>query len=397
MGKTIYITEEIFKNINANYKLPKFIMKKLDQNAFLGDNGALPIGDDKPYVYKLLKKRFVDVTNALIGKYESMDVDYLSAKLSESFKECRELEKPIRSNLEKVCFNTVVKMFNVPKDTLNVKCELVEKIQPRYGGVRIEPESNDIIQYEYEDTKDIDALSLECLKRRMINALIQGSSNVYGNNTSEYLVEIYKLNPRLITLYDEINLINDYLLFTKEDKITDNNIQQGSYVEVIIGTNNKKTSIVSQGLILPFLIKDTIRGFMELFASHGLPKDNKKAMYIIRQSDFLLAEPWDLRVGVELWKDIYDYDETNILPYFFKNLSSLDVDSFNDGVSNILAHTKKGKKVFEYLLKKSVKEYEDNQFAERIKIKNDDSALINDSYFNDEELSDMLLSDEVYF
>ena len=78
----------------------------------------------------------------------------------------------------------------------------------------------------------------------------------------------------------------------------------------------------------------------ELFSSHGLPDDNDKAMYIIRKSDFILAEPWDLRIGIGLMNvlyknitDKYDSDilkHTNRIPFLFTKLCELKIDDFND-------------------------------------------------------------------
>ena len=76
----------------------------------------------------------------------------------------------------------------------------------------------------------------------LINSLIQGIShncNKYGDLNSE----LSELNKELPRLYHEISVINDYLLFMKEEKITDKNPSQGSCVEVMLGSGGNKTEI----------------------------------------------------------------------------------------------------------------------------------------------------------
>ena len=75
------------------------------------------------------------------------------------------------------------------------------------------------------------------------------------------------------------------------------------------------------------MLHDAIKGFFELFSVYGLPTDPEKAKHIVSKADFLLAEPWDMRFGVQLWKMIFDKmelaDNTNIIPCFGKKVNSI--------------------------------------------------------------------------
>lgn len=380
-------------------KLPKFLIKALKVNCFQGNNDALPGDDEYPYVYHLLSDRFEEVTDELKKTYNTLDINdlnYLKEHLSKLFKQAKELEKPIRSNLEKICVETLIELFEIPNETVTLHCKLVDKVNPNHA-INLKPQSNSLIKYEYEDTDDMDNLQKEVLKRRILDALIQGGSYMLSKCHHLFLSKIYEMDKRLPNLYDEIIAINDYLLFVENNTLTDENTFQASYVEVIIGNSNQSVVIDAQGLIFPFLLNESIRGLMELFASHGLPKDRKKANYVLKQADFLIAEPWDLRIGVNLYKELINGDmvKANITPYFMKNLAELEVNDFNYSVKNILAHTKIGKTIFNDLLDISKDDKKTDEFKIKIYDKHSNDAIITDGYYANNDLDELLLDDEI--
>lgn len=404
MKKKIILTENNLVNIKKllneeidSNKLPSFIFKRLkNHNTSLGDNLAFPPEDEYSFDYKILKSRFIEVKEKvkLIEDVESLEESYLLTYLGKLIKECREIERPIRESLVKICENSVIKLLNVPEETVNLTCQLVDKIAPN-NPILITPESSDDRSFDFEDLNEMDEIGKIILKRRLINSLIQGASYEYSQNYELYLSDLFKLNKKLPDLYDKIITINDYLLFIKEEEINDEKLMQGAYVEVILGRGGEKSEINSQGLLFPYLLAETIRGFFELFASHGLPEDNQKAMYIIKQSDFLLAEPWDLRMGVELWRLIsYDIHDTSILPYFFTTICELPVNDFNDNLKEVFAKTKKGKGFINELINDIEHSIKFNNFTNAIKLKNMDHTLMSDGYFSGEELNDYVIEEE---
>ena len=45
------------------------------------------------------------------------------------------------------------------------------------------------------------------------------------------------------------------------------------FVEVMLGNRDERVKINSQAEIFPILLCETLKGFFELFVSHGLPKN----------------------------------------------------------------------------------------------------------------------------
>lgn len=382
-------------------KLPKFLFKYVVKHqTSLGNNLAFPPEQDYPFDYKILKKRMKevdDIAKEMFG--ENLNPIEAQNLLANYLTECQKIEEPIKEQLIKICENVIHKIFTIPRETIELSCELVNSITPKKS-MRILPEEYDDNDWAFEDLNEISNVNKVILKRRFINALVQGASYRYAQITDFYIEEFGQLNPTLPQIYQKIIALNDYLLFNKKEKISDKKPKQGGIVEVELGRIGEKTVINAQGTNFIFLLIETIRGFFELFASHGLPEDNKKALFIIKQADFLLAEPWDLRMGVPLWDIITNgVDDTKFMPYYFSILCELPVDEFNENMQEILAKTKRGSEYVSELINDAEKEFEMNNIHQFIQDKNDNETLINDSYFSADELDnedDEIIEEECF-
>ena len=394
--KKIYINEEFMSNVVKGRLLPQFLFKLVKTHTTsLGDNEAFPTSDEYPFDYILLKERYNEVCDAIddIG-LESLDEDYLMSELSSLVTKCKELETPVRDALEKVCENALNKLFAIPEESINMTFKLVDRIKFK-SPIRMRPESSDSIKYNFKDIADIDLSNKAIGKRRFIDALIQGASYIYANVEGLYIDDIDRINSELPRLYRKIRIINDFLLFTKKEEMSDDKPMQGSYVETHLGIDDAKTTIKAQGIIFPLLFHEAIKGLFELFSAHGLPQDREKAQYIIRKADFVLAEPWDLRLGVGLWHMIFGgVEDTNMIPYMFTSFVKIPTDEFNLSVKEILSNTEKGNEIINALMTDAEYDNGYQQFTNRINARNVDKSLIQDSYFTGAETSGFEIDSE---
>lgn len=394
--KKIYINEEFMSNVVKGRLLPQFLFKLVKTHTTsLGDNEAFPTSDECPFDYALLKERYNEVCDAIddIG-LESLDEDYLMSELSSLVTKCKELETPVRDALEKVCENALNKLFAIPEESINMTFKLVDRIKFK-SPIRMRPESSDSLKYNFKDIADIDLSNKAIGKRRFIDALIQGASYIYANVEGLYIDDIDRINPELPRLYRKIRIINDFLLFTKKEEMSDDKPMQGSYVETHLGIDDAKTTIKAQGIIFPLLFHEAIKGLFELFSAHGLPQDREKAQYIIRKADFVLAEPWDLRLGVGLWRMIFGgVEDTNMIPYMFTSFVKIPTDEFNLSVKEILSNTEKGNEIINALMTDAEYDNGYQQFTNRINARNVDKSLIQDSYFTGAETSGFEIDSE---
>lgn len=368
--------------------LPKFIVKALkDNKTSLGAHPAFPPDDDKTFIEKVVLKRFDEITNDLNQlDDEDKTEDFLSKKLSELLLQCKKLEEPIKETLEKICFNFVTEFFGVPNDIVIFSCELVDKVKP-IEPLRLLPEDTD--EMEFDGIEELEGLNDDVYKRRLIDSLIQGASVYYSDIYDKFVGEIFKLNSKLPALYHDIITINNYLIFVKKEKMDDKRMMQGGCVDVILGNESTKSEIKSQALILPILLAESIKGFMELFASHGLPDSKEKALFVLKKADFLLAEPWDTRLGVVLWKlfieSLGNIDST-LIPSIFSYISSLNTKEFNRLFKEIFAKTKKSKIEMAQIRNKVIKEKEKNDFETGLMKKRTDSSMIADEFMTIDDL-----------
>ena len=390
-------------------KLPPFIYKAItNKNTSIGDNEALPPFGDFGIEYAIARKGLEDADerinkNIEIGSLESKDIDYLTNVLSEKIERCKKIEATIKPQLEKLCENIVNSTFSIPNDTIILKCELVGKIKPK-NDIRILPEGDeDGNVYDFEDVDEVELTNKVILKRRFINSLIQGLSYWLSTDLDDWYDTVAEMNDELWSLWYYIKTISDYLLYVKKDEINEKHPNLLSYVEVRLGKHGKKTEIHSQGIIFPYLLRDTFRGLLELFSAHSLPRNNEKAMYIIKKADFLVAEPWDLRLGngfVEMLQNSLTkkYDtkllfSTNRIPFFFSRLCQLKTDEFNSVMKNFLIGTKKGHIIAKEMDAEITHNIDYQKFKDRIQQKNIKTSVINDGDFSKEELDGYVLQE----
>lgn len=392
------VIKENINDIMAN-KLPEYVYKSVKKhNTSLDDCPAFPPSHDYDFDYKVLKKRYAEIIDEM--NFYELPLDEVEAEnlLSKLMREAIKKETPIRPQLNKLTENVVNKLFAVPAETINLTCELKDKIEAAKS-LRILPEDDgdDNDSYVFADVSEISQVDDIVKQRRFVDSLIQGYAMIasrYEDLYSEYF-ETHGFGE-LLSLYNKINALNDYLVFVKKEKINKKNPSLISYVGVHLGHGNNKTIIRSQGLIFPYLLRETIRGFMELFSSHGLPEDNQKAQMIIKRADFTMAEPWDIRFGKTLWEMMFGKDKIkpNMIPYFFADFCSLDTSEFFGLSQELLAKTKKGKSY----IKKTISDISNNidyqAFLKNVQQKNVDSSMITDGYMTADDLDNYQISEE---
>lgn len=397
--KKIYINETSLGNIKEYGLLPNFLFKMVKgHKTSLGDSEAFPKVGEYPFDYSIIKKRFEDVSFHIKSTLNKFDEDSLMSELSSLVSECKGLEEPIKDSLERLAENSINRLFAIPEGTINFTFKLVGTVSFK-NSPRITPESDENIKFSFKDIADINHSNKAVEKRRFINALIQGGARrmletALSSDEVAY-ADLGKLNPHLITLYKKILYINDYLLFTKPEKLDDKKPMQGSYVEAHLGSDGNRSTIDAQGIIFPLLLQEAIKGIFELFSSHGLPSDRNKAMYVIKKADYILAEPWDMRFGPTLWDMIFGgIEDSNLVPYAFTNLIKLPTDEFNSSVREILADTETGKEIIGDIVNSAKNDSDYQEFTNRIKARNMEKSVIADSYFTAAELDGLDMDSE---
>lgn len=356
----------------------------------LGNNPAIPKINNVPYLVNISNVYFNEITTKLeeLGGIPNVKSDNLEGALAELINKCKKLETPYRSQLETLCFNIIIDLFDIPEDSVDVDLKLVDKIDISGRNIPVDPIYGD--DFEANDVDEAINITNEVHKRKLLNTLSFGAAMDISSKMKLYYDEITNINPELCKMYKQIMLINNYLLFTKDftNLITEEDNKQMGFVEVILGNPDERVKLNSQAELFPILLCETLKGFFELFVSHGLPKDMEIAELIVNQTDFIKANPWDMMFGVPLWRifvnsiDNVEYDE---LPYLFKRISTLKVDKFNYLMKEVFAKTRKGKKLMSFISQKSKDDMEYDAFVDKMKTKNN-KGIITDDFIHPDEL-----------
>lgn len=368
-------------------ELPKHIIKSLRTNrTSLGEHPAFPPEEEEKFIVNLVSDTF----NEIVENTDIEDVTVLENELSTIIGQCRKIEKDNIQALEELSYKIITEMFDIPSDTLKMEGKIVNKIDT--STERLVPEKTE--GFSFDDIEDMNYLSGEIYKRRMLNALVAGASMYYMNYIGNYIKEIFEINPDLPSLYKKMIDYNNLLLYISKDTLNTKETTDGGKVDVTISSKDEYPIIKAEGLLFPILFEETVKGILELAISHGLPNNVEKAKYVIGKADFKIAEVWDMRLGYALWKLIQDeisecgYDILEIgINFFLMELSQMDTEEFNSTLKEIFARTKKGKRNIDEIVQRITYNKDKDEFDDYIKTKNDSTIQINDDeYFTPEEL-----------
>ena len=383
--KNVFLTEKQIQYIHNENRKEYGIPSKIF-NALENKESNIPL-DDKEFSKKILTKRFDEIKKDFTDDISQIPLEKVSNHFNKLMRLCQEKEKNIRPQLEKLCYNTLVQLFNIPEDEIIFKCELVDFID---NGLEfhISPDTNE--DYEYNSLDEIDGEGIEVQKRRLIDSLVYGvSMSLFEKAKKIYINELFDIDEELPHLYSKLIKINEYLLFNVDDEVKDDNHHQGGFVKVVLGNEEKMSNIDVKALTFPILLIESIKGIMELISSNGLPDDFNVAKNVLNKADILKEEPWDMRFGVGLWnmvtlnRDI----EPKIIPDFFGKLIDIDAKDFISLFMELANNTKIGKQAIGELLDDCEYNSKYNDFEKDILVKQSEKDLISDGYFTEEELN----------
>lgn len=390
--KTMYITEGMAKLLKESIladAFPSGIMQAIENGkTVFGNNPAFALGNS--FFKKAATSQFELSKDRLkkMGHVSTVDAKTMDEAFSKIITECQKIENDNKAALEKIAANYVIDLFSIPDDTVKIEAKLVGKIEGFDDISPVEAFDGDV-NFELADVNDLNTIDGEVYKRQFLNAINMGAGMMMSENVRGYLDDLYDIDSRLPQMYKEAMALNDYMIFKSEDLgITDENRRQIGFVNVKYGSSNELVTISAQGVIFPILLCELIRGFMELFSSHGLPKDVNRAKYVVSKADFLKAEPWQMRIGPYMWNAFTEYFEdtdTSDMPYIYQVLSKLKPELFFDVMSEMFAKTRKGRKYANKILEKASQNKDRMSFSDKMTTRQAKKNIITDGYMSPEE------------
>ena len=390
--KTMYISESMAKQLRESVlrdALSADIMNGIAKCPY-GNNTMFMGGSGERFMERALMTQYEDAKKALknIGSIDSVKAKDIQGAFQELLVKCQKIESLNKNALEKLASNYVIDLFSIPDETVKIGAKLVSKIE---GGDKIspvEPFDGDV-DFSVKDIADLNGIDGEVAKRYFLNALNMGAGMRMSENIRGYIEDLYDIDSRLPQMYKELIALNNYMIFSSSDLgITDKDRKQIGIVNVNYGPQDELVTISAQGVIFPVLLSELIRGFMELFSSHGLPKERERMNYILKKTDYLKAEPWQMRIGPYMWNIFTGYFEdtdTSDMPYIYQVLSKLKPEVFFKVFSEMMAKTERGRLYAEKILNKANNNKEQMSFMNKMSKRKDDKNIITDSYMSPEE------------
>lgn len=372
----------MYRDKENDVALPDFIIRAIRSNSTsLGNNPAIPDIYDVPFLEEKMRRAY----GVLFPLFRCMGgCPHLREALAEAIDECREIEAPYRSRLERICVNRVIEIFNVPEDCVDIEVSLSS---PERGGKESAVDIGVPDGYGWEDTAIHAGGSLiagHIMKRRFLEAIVAGGSMSLSMSLICNDDAINDVDERLIPLYKKIVLLNYFLMLNSEPP---ENSECG-FSTVFIGDPERNVRITACGEIFPVLLYEAVHGFMELFISHGLPESREAAAAVLRNEMPRMSEAWNMRLGPVLWH-IFESSlndmEVHDLPYLLEGVSSLSDDFFNFAMKEVMAGTKRGRNIMSRLCSKARKSAEYNKFVDRMDARRDDIGVITDGFMKEEE------------
>lgn len=380
--RNIFITKK-------QYELLKEEINKKDLPLDVASLGGENICD---FISNKLKKKLLSVRyNKILNILQKLNLNKNNS-VSKLEKLIVKKEEGIKEQLEHLCAKSISELFNIPSDLISFSCNLINELNNSNTKFLVSPIEDDD-DFEYNDISQVDSLTEEIQKRITLNALIIGGANILTKNVlSEIKSELDNLNPDLYNLYNQLLWLNEINLFNKEVKPTDENPQLGGNVVITLGNENTKTKIESKALVFPILIFESIKGFLDLFISHGLPKNENEVKFVLQRSDCLEYEQFSLLFGSIMWNLVMnstgnDKIDSQEIPFLLEKISRINSFDLCELFSEILYKTKKGKEEMKDIINSIHNEIEYNDFEDRLSIKRE-KTLVMDDYFSSDELLD---------
>ena len=341
----------------------------------IGKHPAIPEGDEDSFTQKIMGERFNEVCKRYKRAFdvESINNKSVMVEMMPMVYETIALESKHKKALEELAVKMIREEYGMSEDVVEIVAELTTNIS--LEGANKNPKPMPVEGMEFDSHDDMVNANSEVYKRRFLNAMCQGAAKKCNHMFHMVDEELTDMDPRLPNKYNKMMSAADYMYYIIpkiDDGVT------GGVVRVTFPTSeNLKATIHAQAMVFPLLIHEIVKGVMELLNGHGLPKNANLANYVINKADFLAAEPWDMRIGPAIWSrftNMIPAEDFDLKHHIYSELAALPANDFHSQMKEIMAGTKKGKKIVEDILhdvKRALQEEEFNKAINELNMGDD--------------------------
>lgn len=259
----------------------------------------------------------------------------------------------------------------------------------------MEPEE---VELDKEVLNDLEGLTLERAKRRLINAMMAGASSkghYMYNYATEKLIEITG-ERNIAGMYGAIMSSADAMLWQMGNSGLGLSGGGGTPMpggKERVFPNETPPRVVATGINFPILVHELMKGTYEIISAlHGQPKDREMAARVMEIEDTLQKEIWDLRLGPAIWdiikesfpeEVITDEDKVGMQLILFQKIVAKPAKEFLVFLKEVLSGSDNGKRLMSLLYQMINGEINDYDY--RMSMKQFDDELNNASDDIDED------------
>jgi hypothetical protein len=356
-------------------------------------------------------RQYTGVETPMVGERGVMP---LAQMMMAAHNEIVQTESQHREALEQLAIELVMKEMGIPEGELQFDAKIVGmgEIDQSNFNREVEQQPNvDPVDVEQDLMSDLDGMTMEKAKRRLINNMIQGASkkgHYMYHMVADRIREITG-SETLVNQYGVLMSVNDTLYWQLSDE-TMKMMMGGGGGEAMVGgkeevdRNTDPPTIVARGINFPVLVHELIKGIMELFAIQGRPTDeegneDEEAWSDIEGSeDTLEKEMWDLRLGPAIWdrirkqfpEDILtDENKIELQNYLLVEIFKLPAKHFLVFMKEVLSGSENGQRLMNELMEGIDQMFKNENYQSAIDAFNEDLNGIADET-DDDDLGDFL-------
>jgi hypothetical protein len=320
-----------------------------------------------------------------------------------------------REALERLAVELVMKEMGIPEGALQFDVKIVGmgeiNTQDFNREIQQQQPNIDPVDIEKDLMTDLESMTMEKAKRRLINNMIQGASK-RGHYMYHYVADKIREitgSDNIINQYGILMSINDTFYWQMSDEFMKQMMGRPGGGGMVAGKEEVKRetdppTIVARGINFPVIVHELIKGTLELFAIQGRPTDDEgnedieSWSEIESSEDTLEKEIWDLRLGPSIWdrvrnqfpEDILnDENKVELQSYLLTSIFKLPAKPFLVFMKEVLSGSENGKRLMNELMNGIDQMFKDENYQDAIDSFNDNLNDVTDNT-DDDDLEDFL-------
>ena len=262
----------------------------------------------------------------------------LSNQAGRVLMEIMRAETSHEEELEQLCERMIRNYFKIPENKIQFDFKLVkESIKLNNNQTR-----QQLQQREEELADDVNDMTPERAKRRIINAMTQGHA-VDGS----YMFRV--VETELQDILGVRDIVEKYSVFVSTMLLgywqmpkqmiamASGGEGSGAAGKTRIDTSTNPPTVHAEAMIFPFLIHEAIKGVMEFLGKERKPENPEEYQRAKDLEDTVQHEVWDIRLGPAIWRRLTnlfpeaiknDEEKKKIQYYIYVNVANLPVKEF---------------------------------------------------------------------